>query len=92
MPSRRVWLQGRLTDQYRLVRPVAVTLEHDDGEVIASEELFHIHGVGATEAAALAAFRHALAGYRALLSAREATLGEHLRQQLGYLRAVIAPA
>lgn len=88
----RVTLTGRLSDRYRLERPLMVTIEDDDGQFIVAEDEFSIHGVGADQTEALTTFRRIFAGYLDVLSGREATLGAHLRNQLAYLRSMITLA
>ena len=73
----------------RLTRPLTVAVEYDDGEVIVSEPLFHMHAAAPTEAEALEAFKRIFSGYLDLLTRREKTLGPQLRDQLNYLRSII---
>jgi hypothetical protein len=87
--SRRV-LTGALPRGRRLRRPVAVLVERDGEEAVVTEPEFHMHAAADSESEAIQAFRETLSGYLDLLSEREATLGPHLRNQLEYLRSIIA--
>ena len=82
-------ITGLLPGGRRLTRPLTVAVEYDDGEVIVSEPLFHMHAAAPTEAEALEAFKRIFSGYLALLTRREKTLGPQLRDQLNYLRSII---
>ena len=82
-------ITGLLPGGRRLTRPLTVAVEHDDGEVIVSEPLFHMHAAAPTEAEALEAFKRIFSGYLDLLTRREKTLGPQLRDQLNYLRSII---
>jgi hypothetical protein len=82
-------ITGLLPGGRRLTRPLAVAVEHDDGEVIVSEPLFHMHAAAPTEAEALEAFKRIFSGYLDSLTRREKTLGPQLRDQLNYLRSII---
>lgn len=83
-------ITGLLPGGRRLNRPLAVMVEYDDGEVIVSEPLFHMHAATPTEAEAIEAFKRIFSGYLDSLTRREKTLGPQLRDQLYYLRSVIA--
>lgn len=85
-------LDGLLSEGRRLAHPLAVEIEHDDGEVVVSEPHFHIHASAPTQAEAIAAFRRIFSGYLDVLTAEEKILGTHLREQLEYLRSVIRSA
>ncbi len=87
--SSSITLEGTLPGGKRLMHPLSVLIEHDDGEVIASESTFHMHASGATEEAALDAFRQTLIAHLDVLADSEETLGPHLRNQLRYLRSAI---
>jgi len=82
-------ITGLLPGGRRLTRPLTVAVEHDDGEVIVSEPLFHMHAAAPTEAEALEAFKRIFSGYLDSLTRREKTLGPQLRDQLNYLRSII---
>ena len=82
-------ITGLLPGGRRLTRPLTVAVEYDDGEVIVSEPLFHMHAAAPTEAEALEAFKRIFSGYLDLLTRREKTLGPQLRDQLNYLRSII---
>ena len=84
-------ITGLLPGGRRLTRPLTVAVEHDDGEVIVSEPLFHMHAAAPTEAEALEAFRRIFSGYLDVLSSRESRLDPYLREQLAYLRSYIRP-
>ena len=93
----RLVLTGELPGGRRLSRPLAVEMifdgEDDDGEWIVSDPTYHIHGVGATKEAAIAAFKRILVGDLQLLSKHEPNLGERMQAELAYLRElVISPA
>ena len=82
-------ITGLLPGGRRLTRPLTVAVEYDDGEVIVSEPLFHMHAAAPTEAEALEAFKRIFSGYLDSLTRREKTLGPQLRDQLNYLRSII---
>jgi hypothetical protein len=84
-------ITGLLPGGRRLTRPLTVAVEYDDGEVIVSEPLFHMHAAAPTEAEALEAFRRIFSGYLDVLSSRESRLDPYLREQLAYLRSYIRP-
>lgn len=83
-------ISGTLPGGRRLIHPVTVMIEYDDGEVIVSEPSFYMHAAAPTEAEAIEAFKRIFAGYLDSLTRREKTLGPQLRDQLYYLRSVIA--
>ena len=82
-------IEGLLPGGKRLIHPITIVIEYDDGEVIVSEPNFHMHASAPTENEALNAFRRIFSGYLDLLALREKTLGPQLRDQLNYLRSVI---
>ncbi len=83
-------IEGSLPGSRRLVRPITIVIEFDDDEVVVSEPAFHMHASAPTEEEALIAFRRIISGYFDSLARREKTLGPQLRDQLNYLRSVIA--
>jgi len=83
-------IEGPLPGRRQLVRPITIVIEFDDDEVVVSEPAFHMHASAPTEEEALIAFRHIISGYLDSLAQREKTLGPQLRDQLNYLRSVIA--
>lgn len=85
-------ITGTLPNGRRLTRPLAVTIEYDNGEVIVSEPNFHIHASASTKVDALAAFRRIFSKYLDVLSSRESRLDPYLREQLAYLRSYITTA
>ncbi len=85
-------ITGPLPGGKRLTRPLDVKIIHDDGEVIVSEPLFHIHAVGTTVTEALAEFRHILSEELDDLTADEQELGTRLQLELQYLRNLIRTA
>jgi hypothetical protein len=87
-PNSRV-LYGPLPGNRRLTKPLTVSIEYDDGEVIVSEPHFHMYASGPTEADAIAAFQRIFSGYLDILSSQEEMLSTHLYSQLQYLRSCI---
>src|SRR5947209_3730387 len=85
-------LSGLLPGNRRLAKPLTVSIEYDDDEVVVSEPRFAIHASGPTEADAIAAFRRIFSGYLDVLSSQEEMLSIPLRHQLHYLRSYIQPA
>jgi len=83
-------IEGSLPGRRRLARPVTIVIEFDDEEVVVSEPEFHMHASAPTEEEALITFRRIISGYLDSLARREKTLGPQLRDQLDYLRSVIA--
>ncbi len=83
-------ITGSLPGGRRLTHPLIVMVEYDDEEVVVSERRFHMHASAPTEEEALVAFRRIFSGYLDSLAQREKTLGPQLRDQLNYLRSVIA--
>ena len=82
-------IEGPLPGRRRLVHPITIVIEFDDGEIVVSEPEFHMHASASTENEALNAFRRILSGYLDSLARREKILGPQLRDQLNYLRSVI---
>ena len=82
-------IDGPLTEGKQLTFPIVVQIEHDDGEILVSENHFHIHASGATISEAIAAFKRVLSGYLDVLTEEEESLGSYLREQLAYLRSAI---
>src|SRR5713226_4003828 len=85
-------LFGELPRGRKLIKPVAVEIDYDDGEVVVSEPRFHMHAAAPTEQEAKEAFKRVFSGYLDFLTEREQSLGGHLREQLEYLRSVIRQA
>jgi len=83
-------IEGPLPGRRRLARPITIVIEFDEEEVVVSEPEFHMHASAPTEEEALIAFRRIISGYLDSLAQREKTLGPQLRDQLNYLRSVIA--
>ncbi|MBV8695010.1 MAG: hypothetical protein JO125_03555 [Chloroflexi bacterium] len=85
-------ITGSFPDGKRLARPLEVKVAYDDGEVVVSEPLFHIHGVGPTLPQALVAFKRILAEELDELTADEEELGPRLQAELHYLRNLMQMA
>lgn len=85
-------IDGALPYGRRLTRPIRILIEDDDGELIVSEPVFHMHAGGPTESEAIEAFKRILSGYIDVLESREDALAEALRDQLDYLHSSVAPA
>lgn len=83
-------ISGSLPGGRKLIRPLRVEVEYEDGEVIVSEPRFHMHAVAPTEAEGINAFKRIFSGYLDSLTRREKTLGPQLYDQLNYLRSMIA--
>lgn len=88
-PLTSLTITGSLPDGRCLTRPLNVNILYDDGEVIISEPLFHIHSVGATRLEALQEFRHILVEELDELTTDEEELGTRLKDELRYLRSLI---
>ncbi len=86
-PPQITTIEGILSDRRRLVRPITIVIEYDDGEFVVSEPEFHMHASASTESEAIEAFRRILSGYLDVLTSRENKLGPQLRDQLNYLRS-----
>jgi hypothetical protein len=82
---------GLLPGQKRLVRPLAVIAEYDDGEFIVSEPRFSIHGSGSTLGDAVAAFRCMFSHHFDVLTSESKNLDAYMFDQLEYLRSYIDP-
>ena len=68
----QVALVGEISDQFRLVHPIAVNIEHDDeGKIIVSDDVFHMYGEGVTRQLALEDYVSSLAEYYDLLKSQE---------------------
>jgi hypothetical protein len=89
LPLTSLTITGSLPDGRQLTRPLNVNILYDDGEVIVSEPLFHIHSVGATRLEALREFRRVLVEELDELTADEEELGTRLKDELRYLRSLI---
>ena len=68
---------------------MAVLVEEDEGEFLASELHYYIHASGSTEPEAIASFKRVLSGYLDELASDEERLSEYLHKQLQYLRSVV---
>ena len=88
-PLTSLTLTGPLPGGMSLTRPLNVNILYDDGEVIVSEPLFHIHSVGATRLEALQEFRYILVEELDELTTDEEELGTRLKDELRYLRSLI---
>ncbi len=82
---------GFLPGQKRLIRPLSVISEYDDGEFIVSEPRFSIHGSGPTLEDAVAAFRSMFAHCFDVLTSESENLDAYMVDQLEYLRSYIEP-
>jgi hypothetical protein len=80
---------GFLPGQKRLIRPLAVIAEYDDGEFIVSEPQFSIHGSGSTLEDAVSAFRQMFADSFDALTSESENLDAYMFDQLQYLRSYI---
>jgi hypothetical protein len=66
---RQITLFGELSDEYRLVKPLAIDLEADSSSsFVASEGVFYIYGTGQTRAEAVKDYIKSLCEYYELLS------------------------
>ena len=82
-------IDGPLPGGRYLAHPLAVLVEEDDGEFLASELHYYIHASGLTVPEAIASFKRVLSGYLDDLTSDEERLSEHLHKQLQYLRSII---
>jgi hypothetical protein len=82
---------GLLPGERRLVRPLAVTVEYDDGEFVVSEPRFSIHGSGSTLEDAVSAFRRMFSHCFDVLTSESENLDAFMYEQLEYLRSYIEP-
>jgi hypothetical protein len=85
-------ITGSFPDGRQLTRPLEVKIAYDDGEVVVSEPLFHLHAVGTTLTQALVAFKRVLADELDELTDDEDELGPRLQTELQYLRALMRTA
>lgn len=84
-----ITIDGALPEGRWLTHPIIVQIEDDEGEILVSENAFHIHASGETVLEAIISFKRIFSGYLDVLSEDEETLGTYLREQLQYLRSVI---
>ena len=82
-------VDGPLPGGRYLAHPLAVLVEEDEGEFLASELHYYIHAPGSTVLEAIASFKRVLSGYLDDLASDEDRLSEYLHKQLQYLRSVI---
>jgi hypothetical protein len=82
-------IEGPLPGGKRLILPLIVQIEEDDGEILVSEPHFSMHASGYTIAEAISHFKRVLSEELDLLSADEEKLGPRLQAQLQYLRKAI---
>ena len=82
-------IDGPLPGGRYLAHPLAVLVEEDEGEFLASELHYYIHASGSTVPEAIASFKRVLSGYLDDLASDEERLSEYLYKQLQYLRSVI---
>ncbi len=83
-----------LTDincQYRLAEVLAVAVEKQGDQFIASEQRRGWFGYGDSEERAIASFASSLVEELEGLSAREGQLSRHLEDELSQLRSVVVP-
>lgn len=73
----------------RLVAPLYVALEEEDGTVVASNADLDLFGYGDTEAEALQDLREVMIETYHDLKANQSTLGPHLQTIWNYLNRVI---
>src|SRR5256885_12538104 len=83
-------IAGFLPGQKRLIKPLTVIAEYDDGEFIVSEPRFSIHGSGPTLDDAVSAFRRMFSHYFDVLTSECENLDPYMFSQLEYLRSYIA--
>lgn len=91
-PLTSLKITGHLPGGRQLTRPLDVKIAFDDGEVVVSEPLYHIHAVGTTITQALTEFRRILSEELDELTADEEELGPRLQSELQYLRNLIRMA
>jgi hypothetical protein len=91
-PLTSLKITGSLPGGRQLTRPLDVKIAYDDGEVVVSELLFHIHAVGTTRTEALMEFRRVLSEELDELTNDEEELGPRLQAELQYLRDLIRMA
>jgi hypothetical protein len=91
-PLTSLKITGLLPGGRQLNRPLDVRIAYDDGEVVVSEPLFHIHAVGTTITEALTQFRRVLSEELDELTADEEELGPRLQSELQFLRNLIRMA
>ena len=82
-------IDGPLPGGRYLAHPLAVLVEEDEGEFLASEPHYYIHASGSTVPEAIASFKRVLSGYLDDLASDEERLSEYLHKQLQYLRSVV---
>jgi len=82
-------VDGPLPGGRYLAHPLAVLVEEDEGEFLASEPHYYIHASGSTVPEAIASFKRVLSGYLDDLASDEERLSEYLHKQLQYFRSVI---
>ncbi|MCE7987235.1 MAG: hypothetical protein DYG89_39190 [Caldilinea sp. CFX5] len=73
----------------RLVAPLYVTIEEEDGTVVASNADLDLFGYGDTEAEALQDLREVIIETYHDLAANQANLGPHLQTIWNYLNRVV---
>jgi hypothetical protein len=79
-------VDGLLPNGKKLVGPLVVHIEKDDGEVLVSEPRFSMHASAPTLSEAIAEFKRILADELEELTRDEEQLGPRLQAQLQYLR------
>jgi hypothetical protein len=62
IPTTSRTIAGSLPGGRRLLHPLTLMVEYDDGEVIVSEPLFHMHAAAPTEIEAIEAFKRIFSG------------------------------
>ena|SRR5438128_1793072 len=85
-------IDGLLPEGKRLIHPLVVLIEDDDGEFLVTELNFYMHAVGTTIPEAIAEFKRILSDELDVLTTDEDKLGPRLRAQLHYLRKMIKVA
>jgi hypothetical protein len=88
-PPLFISIGGQLPEGRRLIHPIIVKIEDDDGEFVVSELKYHIHGEGSTILEAIDAFKRIFSGYLYILLEEENNLSSYMYEQLEYLRSAI---
>lgn len=82
-------IDGDLPRGKKLKNPIQVSVNFSSDQFIISEDKFYNYGTGETLLEAVEEFKETLAASLESLTIEEPKLGEHLQDELSYLRSII---
>lgn len=92
LSEQEIFLTGKIHPEWKIVQPLAVTIEHSDDLFIASDEIFGIYGDGDSIQNALEDYKLSLIDYFQILEAsipkdeHDQNLFDHLKLYVVHIR------